>query len=72
MFSIPLTGYDTLLRAQLVPEDPNPPVPPHQGHWFSTGQAKTQQRCHWLLAQQHFHGKLAAQTVIFKAMPFQL
>lgn len=37
MFSIPLPGKDTVLRAQLVPEHPNPPVPPHQGHWFGTG-----------------------------------
>lgn len=37
MFSTPPPGNDALLRAQLVPEHPNPPVSPHQGHWFGTG-----------------------------------
>lgn len=80
MFSTALPGYDAVLSTWLVPvqrpllwaEHPNPPAPPHQGHWFGTGRAKTQQRCQWLLAQQRFHWETTAQIVIFKAMPFQL
>lgn len=40
MFSTPLAGHDPVLRAQrplFWAEHPNPPVPPHQAHWFGTG-----------------------------------